>query len=38
VHNPHHVLVILSPLIYRHSRHKQIEFCFIVSLAASTFL
>ena len=27
--DPHHVLVVLYPLLYPHSRHKQIGFCFV---------
>jgi hypothetical protein len=34
----HHVLVILYPLIYLHSHHEQIEFCFVESLAIATCL
>jgi hypothetical protein len=29
-------LIVLHPLIYLHSRNKQIEFYFIVNLAAAT--
>jgi hypothetical protein len=34
----HHVLIILYPFIYLHSHHKQIEFCFVESLAIATCL
>jgi hypothetical protein len=34
----HHVLVILYPLIYLHSHHEQIGFCFVESLAIDTCL
>jgi hypothetical protein len=37
-HDPSTPLVALHPLIYLHSRHKQIRFCFIVSLATATSL
>jgi hypothetical protein len=34
----HDILVILYPLIYLHSHHKQIGFCFVESLAIATCL
>jgi hypothetical protein len=37
-HDPNTHLVVLHPLIYLHSHHKQIGFCFIVGLAAATSL
>jgi hypothetical protein len=34
----YHVLVVLYPLIYLHSHHKQIGFYFVESLAIATCL
>jgi hypothetical protein len=37
-HNPHQVLVVLLSSHIPHSHHKQIEFCFVESLAHATSL